>query len=223
MAVDALDVERFTTDFDSIEVHNGAGDFCQVLADWMGLLVQDVRITGVGNSDTHSLGSPAGYPRNYLPTAAEQPQGITGAEILAAMRAGRVTVGGGAVMDFPDGPLPGDTVDGSSGTLSVRVRVRTPPFARIDRIVAFHNGAIVLELPVEAAEDAIVDFDEVLDVPVDADGPTILVAMGAEPLRYIGGSTVFAFANPFWTDVDGGGSTPPGPRPIDVPALPGCR
>ena len=38
------------------------------MKDWQSLLLQGKRVTAVGNSDSHSLGRPVGYPRNYLPT-----------------------------------------------------------------------------------------------------------------------------------------------------------
>ena len=68
-----LDAEKFTDDFESVEVFNSPGKFCQNFQDWQGLLNQGLRVTAIGNSDTHSVRQAPGYPRNYLPTSAAQP------------------------------------------------------------------------------------------------------------------------------------------------------
>ena len=48
-----------------------------------------------------------------------------------ALLNGRSTIGGGVVMDFPDGQIgPGDTVTGQRDTLTLRVRIRTPSTQR---------------------------------------------------------------------------------------------
>ena len=45
--IDSLDPEEFSSDFDSLEVFNGAGDFCQVTTDWLGLLNQGLVTTAI--------------------------------------------------------------------------------------------------------------------------------------------------------------------------------
>lgn len=219
--VEELPADRFTADFDSMEIANRASDTCQLLADWMGLLNQGLRVTGVGNSDSHSLGASAGYPRNYVP--ALDPARVTAEEIIGAVQAGQVFVGGGAVMDFPDGRLPGDEIELDADVLPLRVRVRTPPYAAVHRIVAFVDGAQVAEVPVESAAADIVDFDGVIEVPVERDGSVILLALGDDALAHVRPSRpVFALSNPLWVDRDGGGVTPVGPGPVTPIELPGC-
>lgn len=215
------DVE-WTTDFDSVEVYNERADFCRVMGDWMGLLRQGIRIVGVGNSDTHSLSAAAGYPRNYLPTAADAPRDVTREEIVAALRAGQVSVGGGAYLDLPDGPMFGDEV-AVEGTFSVRVRVRTPPWTRVHRLLAFLNGETVLDLAFDGQTEDIVDIDEVVDVPVDRDGPLVFLALGDRNMPYFSNDPVFAFGNPIWLDADGDGEiAQAGAGEIVLPAMTIC-
>ena len=55
------------------------------MRDWQALLLQGRKITAVGNSDSHTLGRPVGYP-HYLPTAANRPIDITKAELVSALK-----------------------------------------------------------------------------------------------------------------------------------------
>lgn len=221
--VAALESEHWSTDFDSVEVYNGQGDFCPVLTDWLGLLNQGVRLTAVGNSDTHGEGKAAGYPRNYLRTAGERASEVTGAEVTTAMTMGRSVIGGGAVLDFTDGPEPGDQV-AAQGTLTLHPRLRTPSYLQMKRLIAFHNGRMVLDRAIETAAAEIVDFDEAIEVPIDGDGPVVLLALGDERMNVIAGGPVFALANPIWVDADGDGTvTLPGPGAIALPEMTICR
>lgn len=223
VGIGAVDSPHWSLDFDTVEVYNERDQFCRVLVDWLSLLDQGLRITGVGNSDTHGESSAPGYPRNYLPTAAVHPAGVTREEVIDALRRGRVTVGGGAVLDLPDGPQPGDEVRVEGGTLSVRVRVRTPPYARVDRLLAFLGTRVVLDRALDPDREAIVDLDEVIEVPVDRDGPLVLVVAGDRRMPYVTSDPVFAFANPVWVDVDGGGVAPAPPGPVALPDIAFCQ
>jgi len=219
-----LDPAQFSPDFHSLEVFNSRREFCQVFTDWMGLLNQGLRITGVGNSDTHSVGSPPGYPRNYLPTAAADPALTTADEIVDAVQNGVLTVGGGAMIDFPDGPQPGDTVTAADGTVRLRVRIRTPDFVRVHRLVAFANGVAVLDLPLETEVEEIVDFDQEVDVPIGEGAHVIFLALGDDSLLYVEpGAPVFAFTNPIWVDRDGQGVPAVGPGGLSLPEMRICR
>lgn len=222
--VDSIESEQWTTDFESVEVYNGQSDFCPVLSDWLGLLNQGVRLTAVGNSDSHGEGKAVGFPRNYVRTAAAQPWGITDAEITLAMKEGRSTIGGGAMIDFPGAIGPGDQVAVNDGTLRVRVRLRTPSYLQMKRLVAFHNGQLVFDQAINVDPGVITDLDAEIAIPVDADGPVVLLALGDERLGVIAGGPVFALANPIWVDTDGDATiTPAGPGAITLPELSICQ
>lgn len=221
--VEALDSPNWTPDFESMEVYNRENDFCRVLTDWFGLLNQGLHITAVGNSDTHGEGRAPGYPRNYVRTAAATAAEVSSAEIITAMREGRSIMGAGAVMDFPFGPLPGDTVAAPDGMLRLHVRLRTPPYTSINRLLAFHNGRAVYDQPVDSPDAQIVDHDAEIAIPVDTDGPVVVLALGNPRLPYVASGPVFALANPVWVDRDGDGQiTPAGPGPITLPDMEIC-
>jgi hypothetical protein len=222
--LDALSPDDFTPDFDTVEVFNEADDFCRIMTDWMSLLNQGLHLTAVGNSDTHSVGQPPGYPRNYLPTLADRPEGVQSAEIIDALRDGSVFVGGGAVMDFPGGRQPGQMIERDpDGRVTLAVRLRTPPWAALSRLLVFVNGAVALERPLSEAAEALVDFEGELHVPVDSDAHLVVLAVGPALGHTWGDKPTFALANPVWVDVDGGGITPHGNVAAAVPDLDFCR
>lgn len=222
--IDTIESEHWTTDFDTVEVYNGQSDFCPVLSDWMGLLNQGVRLTAVGNSDSHGEGKAVGYPRNYVPTAGANPWDVLPEEVSVAMREGRSTIGGGAVMDFPDGPQPGDLFEAPNGEIELHVRLRTPSYLQIKRLIGFQNGRVVVDLPIDAAPEVITDFDARVPIAVDTDGPIVLLALGDERLGVIAGGPVFALSNPIWVDADGDGRvTPAGPGKIELPPMSICQ
>ena len=218
-----LNPDEFTQDFNSIEVFNEASDFCLVMTDWLTLLNQGWHLTAVGNSDTHSVGQPPGYPRSYIPTLADRPEGVQSAEILDALRDGAVFLGGGAVMDFPGGPMPGSTVTPVDGQAEVHVRVRTPPWSHVDHLYAFVNGQIVWETPLGEDDAPLVDFDAPVTLPVATDAHVVFLAVGPN-LRYVRpGHPTFALSNPIWVDADGGGITALGNVPAVVPHFGFCQ
>lgn len=80
-------------DYDTIEVMTGNGnalEYIQVRRDWFDLLNRGIVKTAMGNSDTHVLspldGYPAGYPRNYLLIDGVEPDTVTDADIIDALR-----------------------------------------------------------------------------------------------------------------------------------------
>jgi hypothetical protein len=221
--IDTLDHSEFSPDFDSIEVYNGGSEFCQVLNDWMGLLNQGHRSTAVGNSDTHSRDRAPGYPRNYIPTLAGDPTQVTADEIISSLVDGTLTVGGDAMMDFPGEYRPGQTIDARSGTMEIHLRVRTPTYTSVNRLLVFVNGIVVEDRVIESALESIIDFDESVTVVIDRDAHIEFLAVGGERSPGSASRSIFAFSNPIWADFDGSGITPLGPGELAKISLPFCR
>ena len=212
--LELLDEQEFTRDFDTMEVFNDVDAFCALFQDWLGFWNQGWRITGIGNSDTHSEDRAPGYPRNYMPTLADKPEGVEPAEVFDALRAGRVIVGGGLLLDFPGNVGPGDTISASAGSLDLRLRVRSPSWSRADWIYVLVNGQLVVERAVDSVDEDLVDFDGTVEVPIPRDAWVVVLTTG-QNLRYVAsGRPTFAFSNPIGVDVDGGGVTPVGPGPV---------
>ncbi len=215
LAVEEIDSPQWTNRFNSVEVYNRQGDFCKVMRDWLGLLNQGVRVTGVGNSDSHSLAYPVGYPRNYFKIASNQPIAVTQEEVVSAMKTGNVSVGAGAFIDFPDGPEIGSTLSGNQQ--QIRIRVRTPSYAKITRLIILFQGRILEDLALNPSEDSFVDLDQLKTFNFMEDGALVFVAQGPN-LPYITSNPTFAFTNPIWIDADGDGEIR-NVGPIELPLL----
>lgn len=155
--------ERWTPDFDAIEVNTDTGDASDftdeglaaiaalvsespgeipVLADYFALLGAGLTVSAMGNSDTHHEGEGVGWPRNFLRLETYAPAAVTKEEVVAAIRAQRVSVGQGCLAEiFVDGTRPMGKGEALSATPSaIRVRVQAPPFASVHSIELYVNG-----------------------------------------------------------------------------------
>ena len=223
--------ENFSLDFNSIEVVNGTSSTCLVSQDWYSFLNQGIIVSGMGNSDTHSLGTEAGYPRNYLPSAATRSDEITEDEIISAVREGRVVVSGGAYIDFPEGDLVGEVIQpDSSGEVTFRVRVQTPPWAKVTELLLIYNGIVIQEFSFSPDTEDIIDFEETITFTPDQDGWFHLWTYGDETMPVVSrGSWVWGFTNPTWIDLDGDIDQdgepvePPGAHETPILQLPFCN
>lgn len=223
-AIEDLDPIAFSTDFDSVEIFNSPKYFCRNFQDWQGLLNQGLRPTAIGNSDTHRHGVPPGYPRNYLATLSPNPANVTSAEIIDSIREGSITVGAGAVLDFMTPPNSGDQVSHDGGDFVVNVRIRTPSYTRIDRLLAIVNGDLALEITIDSETSDLVDFQGEVRIPIAVDAHLTLMALGDESLSVIRpGAPVLAFSNPIYIDVDDDGMALPGARQTIHLGLPFCE
>jgi len=211
----------FSLDADTMEVINGPE--CPQILDWFALFNQGFRIVGVGNSDTHSLGKPPGYPRNYIPSTAARPQDLSHQAIIDGVKSGDVVISAAAWIEFgpgapddPDAVRPGRLHTAASTTIDVRVL--TPPWAEVNHLAVVRNGLIVETLDIGGGPEAIVDFDGPITLETDGtDAWFAFLAWGDTRASAVyRGRQVFAIANPFFLDADGDGSfTAPGPGPIE--------
>lgn len=218
---DAVTHEDFVADVDAVEVINRFDDVCQVLADWSGLLNSGRRVTGLGNSDSHSANGEAGVPRNFLRLDAA-PGEIEAAEARAAVLAQRVTVGSHAFIDFNDGKMPGDEIEAASGeTVSFGVRVQTPDWSQVERMFVIVNGSVVETLERSAEAGARVDFEETIELSFEEDSWVVFWIDGPSPsgaVRY--GERTLGFTNPVYVKVSAEDAwQAPGPRALDLAAI----
>ncbi|MFB6265404.1 MAG: CehA/McbA family metallohydrolase [Bradymonadaceae bacterium] len=201
----ALEGKHHTLDFDTIEVINGFDEFCKQFADWSGLLNAGVVMTGLGNSDTHSLGGESGLPRNYLKTDAS-PDEVTNEDIESALRNHRVTVGGNAFIELSGKRTPGDVLATGGSARSFQVRVQTPPWAKAAELAMVVNGRVESTHSRSNSENATptVDFDRTLSHAANGDSWVVFVAWGPSPSGKVGyNEPVLAFTNPIFLDADG--------------------
>lgn len=198
----------FHLEFDAIEVFNGLEAWTQLdacLRDWFGLLNHGHRIVATGNSDSHSVAvQDAGWPRNFVITGKD---GLPSeAEVVAAVKARRVVVSAGPIIEVVDAKgrtLVGSDLEATNGEVDLIVRVRSAPWIPIEKMRLVANGVTVetfepkpeTRLKLKPAEDTwYVVFAE-----GSRYGADVLLHDRVKP---------WAFTNPIWVDVDGGGFKP---------------
>ncbi len=211
--VPAQYAEEYEPRFDLLEVFNGIDAISEpkvrlVLKDYMHLLGRGERYVATGNSDSHKLYfNDPGVPRNFIQwragaTDAEDAR-ATEADVIEALRAGRVMVSSGPFLDVSvDGVGPGGRIRGKR-RLALRVRILAASWVDVTsaEVLLGPEGHRVRFLPVGKGRGP-VRLDQTL--PLDIDGPTfvLVVARGTEALPnvYRTGTRPFAFTNPIWLE-----------------------
>ncbi|MCB9519428.1 MAG: CehA/McbA family metallohydrolase [Myxococcales bacterium] len=225
-----VDAFYWPDDFDTMEIYNSPSDVCVVMRDWFSFLSRGMRIAGVGNSDTHSLSSPSGTPRNFLRSPTDDPAELTDAIITDSLLDLDTTLSAGLLITLPGGPRFGETVAvDADAVYSLPVRVQSNQWSHADTLVVYVNGVEAQRIELTAQPDeTVVDAEQTIELPISADSYVVVLAYGNTPMRLITpGLTPFALTNPVFFDVGGDGWTAPGvsdaaslPEPTGIPI---CR
>lgn len=138
---------RMRLDFDALEVFNGYESASlerveNVLRDYWALLDAGHRYAITGSSDSHRIQYQwAGYPRTMVRVDGKDP-----AAIVAAIKAGHVTVTSGPIVDFVlEGARPGGDVSAKGRELSGHLVVRAAPWVdvtTVDIVVGVHGATL---------------------------------------------------------------------------------
>ncbi len=199
--------DKWYDDFSSVEIFNSIGEICQVARDWFSLTSRGYRITGMGNSDTHTLSSASGYPRDYLYVGDD---GVTADAIVDAIDNMRVSVSGGLFISYAD-YLPGETIPVDAGeTFTLHTTVQSPTYTVGDELVVFVNGVETQRIALESSAEDLVDYDDVLSFDLTEDSYIVLFAWSATRATLDHRGLPVSFINPIFIDIDGDGWTPPG-------------
>jgi hypothetical protein len=219
---DANEAPNWFDDFDAIEVYNTPGTFCTGLQDWFSLLNHGRMIAGMGNSDTHDLDPPAGWPRNYVRSETDAPAALTDSTILDGLIALQSTVSGGIFVEFEGGLLPGDTIDAVAGEpVALPVRIRAPSWADIDEVRLYVNGVVTDAIALDRATGEPADETFEFEIEFDRDSQVVVIAYSQTRLEVVApGKRPFGFTNPVFVDVGGDGWDAPGVANADALPLP---
>lgn len=193
-----------------------APDSVPVMADWFGLLNSGRAVCGVANSDCHDPGDGCGWPRTYL-RAGDDPGLLTDDDIVHAVKGQHavgsrgiwltVTANGEARMGHAE------LVDGASA-VALRAVAQAPAWVTVTQVELYANGLFVESRAATAPTGADTTWlDTTFDVTPTRDTWYVVVARGPSPAQPVFGGGAFAFTNPVYVDVDGGGFTAPGPVP----------
>lgn len=148
--------------------------------DWFTLLNSGIRLTALGNSDSHSRFSiEAGCPRNYVFTGEDDPASLDAQAVADAVKAGHVVASYGPFVDFTanDGAaMVGDTVDTTSGSVTLHIQVQAPTWMAVDRVELYQNGTLVHEWT--GLDPDVVRFEQDYTATVTKDSWFVVIASG---------------------------------------------
>jgi hypothetical protein len=204
---------EFDPSYDAIEVYNGYDassqpKIRQVLLDWIRLLGQGRHYTATGNSDSHKLFFvDPGLPRNLIrwgnaKTDADDWR-ASEAEIVAAIRAGRVQVTSGPIIDAEvDGKGIGETASGGQDK-QLKLRVRAAPWVDVSEVEVLMGGAAQrLRFIAVPKSKQLVRLETTIPLKVQGKTFVIVVARGNRDLPNVHAAKVrpLAFTNPIWLE-----------------------
>jgi hypothetical protein len=146
--------------YPALELWNGDGRshqaefLVQRIGIWMNHLNQGLRTTFIADTDSHTFTNlnTAGA-RSWTASPTDAPAAIDGADVAAAVAAGRAVGGQGLYVqtrllatdgsgDVADLSLAGDTtMTDSTGNVELEIRVQSPAWARWDRVEIYANAA----------------------------------------------------------------------------------
>ncbi len=204
-----------TFPFDAVELANALvpqPDPLYVVRDWLALLNRGYRVTGVGASDTHTVGDPPGQARSYVPSRTDDPAQIDVADACERFRRGEITMSLGIFADVwvNERWKMGQTHTLADGPVRVTLRVAAPSWVKPRCAMVFLNGREVARKPVlsrapEHPTDALVEFR--LPRPKnDAHLVCVVVGDGVDhPSWTTREKFTLAVTNPVFLDADGDG------------------
>jgi hypothetical protein len=204
-------------DYDGVELMNGPSRerYRLARADWLSLLLQGVVHVGLGNSDSHRAGELPALPRSYVRVADDSLDAFDEGAFFAAVRAGRVVVTTGPLLDAKLGDAgPGERFTGRAGLL--RVRADAAGWVPVGRLRVIRDAEVVALRPIARGEVAEISlaFDRDGFVVVEVEGTPDATFSALAP-----GATPLAVTNPIFVDADGDGAwTAPG-LPVNAPPL----
>jgi hypothetical protein len=205
---------EFQTDFDALEVYNGMEAWSQprirrVLYDWLHLLGRGQRSTATGGSDAHKLFFvDPGLPRNFIRYGAAGSDAADAeaapAAVIDAIRAGRVMVSSGPILDVDvNGIGPGGTSRGGGSLRQLRIRVRAAPWIDVSDVeVLLGGGAQRVRWIAVPPSRAVDRLDRSIPIAVHRKTFVVVLAMGRRELAnvHLPGVKPLAFTNPVWLE-----------------------
>jgi hypothetical protein len=202
-------------DFDAIELLNGPhlSSYHRLRVDWFTLLRQGECMTGVANSDSHTLETEhiVLSPRSMVFLEDDTVGGFSEGLFIRAIREGRLYGTSGPLFSKVslDGAGIGDTHAGKEGALTVVIEAA--PWVDVRLVRVFDNGLKVHEGPIEAgaAFELPMKFERDTFVTVEVEGEA-----GEDYSKILPGNVPFAFTNPIYVDADGDGKWTPIGTPV---------
>ena len=158
---------------------------------WLQLLNQGFRITGVVNTDAHYNYHGSGGLRNWVKSSTDDPSKIETMEMVRETKAGHVIMSNGPYLAVSANTissdrqyLPGDDMPCPDGKVGLEIQVQCPNWFDIDRVFVLVNGRHVSELNFnrtdnsEMFQDGVIKFKQKINHQLKSDAHLIVVAVG---------------------------------------------
>ncbi len=208
--------ESWSPTFDAVETFNASGwdaNESVTVPDWFSMLNRGLIHTVTGNSDSHAVQThEVGYPRNYVKLSTDSPAKLDPTELVAAVKAQRVIVSGGAFITVSvDGKSLGETVDlskKSKGTLAVKVQA--PTWVDLTRLQVILGGKVIKTVTLDSStadpKNPVVRFNGTVELLPAKDSWVVVVVTGKKKLSpVVHDRQPFAVTNPIFLDLNGNG------------------
>lgn len=163
LAIAGRNLDGWTLKANAMEVVNSAAqqtDINRLLADWMALLNSGHRITPVGCSDSHDVARHfVGQGRTYIRMDDTDPGHLDREAAIASLRAGKVHVSCGLLIDLQVCPVrspnhsrgPGELVSTRDRSVEAIITVSGPSWTEgVSEIELYQNGRLIRSVDVSA-------------------------------------------------------------------------
>lgn len=148
--------------------------------DWFSLIDKGVRLTALGNSDTHGKFSiEAGCPRNFVASETDDPAQIDPLAIADSVRAGHVVASYGPFIRFwanDPANITGSEIVDTDGSVDLHVQVEAPTWMSVTRVELYQDGTLVKEWT--DLDDGVVRLSEDVAMSVQRDSYFVVIAVG---------------------------------------------
>lgn len=210
----AILADQFDLNFDALEIFNGKGisELAVTAPDWYSFLNQGIRMSALGNSDSHHIYNiEAGYPRNFCFVGKDDPQKVTDAEIVKAVKHQAVSVSGGAFVEaWINGKGLGELL--GTNNVKLKVKVQAPSWMDVNKLTVIANGKEVQTVDIPESKN-VVRYDGELAFNPAKDTWYVVLVTGEKDLAPVyPGAHAYSFTNAIFVDADGNGK-------FDAPGL----
>lgn len=213
--------EKIFTKPDALPAKGNRGN---AIFNWMQLLNQGYRITGVVNTDAHYNFHGSGWLRNYVKSSNDNAGNISTAEMVKNSKQGHVVMTTGPFMEVAlthaksdKRYFPGDDVQAHVGKAQLSIKIQCANWLDVNRVQVFVNGYADPKLNFTRRThkmmftNDVIKFDKTIPLDLKADTHIIVATIGEGlTLSRVMGSQYgkrppVAVSNPIFVDVDGNG------------------
>jgi hypothetical protein len=204
-------------DIDGFEILNGKtpGNIDQGLADFIGLIKANKRVTATGVSDSHGPYTPMGYARTMVRVGSDDPIALDLDKLWSGLHQGQVVALSGPMVTIEahqgaNTALIGDTL-AASGPIQLKLHVQAPSWMDVSSYTVYENGNVLLQAALtdadRSATDPVVRLDRTITATVSSDSFYFVMAEGSPNNSNLPvmGSQSRSITNPVFIDANGDG------------------